>query len=196
MVRIEQFLTMSKYRCMDLVTAVVTTPEVKRFVDYVDSGDVQCDRATALVQEAVNSQALACRKARRYLPLDEILSLFVLSRKGIRQLYVLFIVILAAMLLRLLGLFKPVRRREVVVSHPTIYPQVPVVGRPGIRLPYVKYFALHYQMLEDRTIVTVMPSVSWTIPNAELIAVLRENLERIQLIIRGEQGDYLIESDR
>ncbi len=186
MVKITQFLAMSRYRYMDLATAMVTTPEVTCFVDYMDSGDVQHDRATALLQEATSSQARECRRARRYLPLDDIFLLFVRSKKGSRRLYVLFTAVLAAILLRILGLFRPVQR-EVLVSHPDIYPEVPVVGRPGIRLPYLKYFGLHYQILEDRIVVTVMPSTNWTIPNAELIAELRTSLKRIQLIMRGER---------
>ena len=188
MVRITQFLTMSKYRCMDLVTANVTTPEVMQFVNYVDSGDLQCDRATALLREAVNSQTEACRQARRHLPFDDILGLFISSREGARGLYVQSILILTGLLLRLLGHFDPTKQREVIVSHPEVYSEIPVVGRPGIRLPYVKYFGLHYQILEEKIVVTVMPSVSWTIPNAELIAELRGSLQRIQSYLESDQS--------
>jgi hypothetical protein len=41
-------------------------------------------------------------------------------------------------------------------------------------------------MLEDRIVVTMMPGVDWTIPNAEFIAVLRESLDRIREVICGE----------
>jgi hypothetical protein len=47
-----------------------------------------------------------------------------------------------------------------------------MLGRPGVRLPYVRYFALHYQMLDDRTRLTVMPGPSWKISNADLAAAL------------------------
>ena len=52
-----------------------------------------------------------------------------------------------------------------------------MVGRPGVRLPYVRYFGLHYQMLDDRTRFTVMPGRSWTIPNAEFAAELGSSFD-------------------
>jgi hypothetical protein len=182
MAGVTQFLTMSRYRCMDLVTADVTTPEVTRFVDYLDGDAVQRDQAMALMQEAVESHAREYRKARRHLPLDEVYALYTESLKGFRSLYVTVVTTLTFMLLRILGFFKPTSR-EIIVSHPEIYPEVPIVGRPGIRLPYVKYFGLHYQILEDKIVVTVMPSVSWSIPNTQLIAELHESLKRIQSLL-------------
>lgn len=187
MVRIEQFLTMSKYRCMSLVTGVVTTPEMMRFVDYMNGESGEHDRALALLREAVDSQARACRDARRHLPLASILSLFARSRRGAQRPYVVSITVLTMILLRMLGLFKPVQQREIIVSHPAVYPEVPLVGRPGFRLPYARHFGLHYQILEDRIVITMMPGVDWLIPNAEVVAVLRESLERIQEIVGGEE---------
>ena len=176
MVKVTQFLSMSKYCCMDLVTAMVTTPEVVRFVDYMESNDVEYCTASRHMREAINSQKRECQRARRYLPLDDIIGLFGVSRTGIQRMYASCIAFLAALLL-----FNRVER-EVIVSHPEIYPEVPVVGRPGIRLPYVKLFGLHYQILANKTVVTMMPSTSWRIPNAELIADLRKSLMQIQSI--------------
>jgi hypothetical protein len=70
-------------------------------------------------------------------------------------------------------------RREILISHPEIYPEIPVVGRPGIRLPYVKYFGLHYQILPQRIVITLMPSVTWTIPNTQVVAELKAALDAI-----------------
>ena len=84
----------------------------------------------------------------------------------------------------MLGLIKPVWN-EVHVYNPEIYPETPIVGRPGIRLPYLKYFGLHYQILEEKIVVTVMPSVKLYISNAELIKELKKNLERIRLIMQA-----------
>jgi hypothetical protein len=120
------------------------------------------------------------------LPLDEVMSLFILSSSRPRRIFATWVAGLAMLLLRLLGLLEKPEQREAVVSHPEIYPEVPVVGRPGVRLPYVKHFALHYQMFRNNTVVTLMPSVAWTVPNAELMAELRASLERIQSIICGE----------
>ncbi|MCP4711375.1 MAG: hypothetical protein GY869_22375, partial [Planctomycetes bacterium] len=184
--RVEQILAMSKYRCHPLVTANVTTPDVVSFVDYMDSGDVESGKALTLMREAIKSQGQECRKARRCTPLSQNFYLYLISCKGIRWLYVTFITVLTAQLLRILGLHTP---REVIVSHPQIFPEVPVMGRPGIRLFYLKYFGLHYQLLEDRTVITMMPAEKWTIPNPEFITVLQENLERLQAIIREESSN-------
>jgi hypothetical protein len=185
MLRITQFLNMSRYRCMDLVTANVTTPEVMCFVDYLDGPDAQDDRAKDLLHEAIESQVRECRKARRYLDLDDIFSLFIRTRDGFRRRYVVVVVGLALMLLRVLGLFKPAQR-EVLVSHPELYPNIPVIGRPGIRLPYLKRFGLHYQLWEDRIVVTMMPSVSWAIPNAKFMDELHESLIQLRSLIASE----------
>jgi hypothetical protein len=80
-------------------------------------------------------------------------------------------------------------RQEVLISHPKIYPEIPVVGRPGIRLPYVDYFGLHYQIMADQIVVTMMPSVNWTVPNVEFVAELRANLMKIQQIIQGGEKE-------
>jgi hypothetical protein len=48
-----------------------------------------------------------------------------------------------------------------------------------VRLPYVKYFGLHYQIWEDRTVVTMMPGVGWEKSNAEVKESLQDSLQRI-----------------
>ncbi len=180
--RITQFLSMSKYRCMDLVTTVVTTAAVEQFVDYVLQPEFDPHRAMALMQQAIESQSQVCRVARRYNSLDDLLALYIRRSHGLKRAFIIIMVVVMNFVLRRLGRLKP-EQREILVSHPEIYPEIPVVGRPGIRLPYVKYFGLHYQIYDQKIVITMMPSVSWRIPNAELIAVLRESLERIKQII-------------
>jgi hypothetical protein len=189
-IKITQFLAMSKYCCGDLVTAVVSTPELLQFADYIRGDDCQPDRARQLLDEAIQSQVSAARKARQHLPLDEVLSLFMLSRQGVRRHLVLIVLALTFLLLQITGLFK-LQRQEVLISHPQIYPEVPVVGRPGIRLPYVDYFGLHYQILANQIVVTMMPGLRWTVPNVEFMAVLRESLTQIKEIIQNSEEDGL-----
>jgi len=179
---------MSKYRCMDLLTAEVSTPAVVRLVEHLETGDLTDPKTQIIFEAAIHSQIEVCRKTRGYLPLDSTFSLFFFSRKGIRRFYAILIWYLMLKILRILGWHKSVGR-EVLVSHPTIYPEIPVIGRPGVRLPYVKYFGLHYQIFEEKIVVTLMPSVSWTVPNAEVIAVLQESLEQIQALIRRIKSD-------
>ena len=67
----------------------------------------------------------------------------------------------------------------ITISHPRACAEVPVVGRPGVRLPNQQMFALHYQMFEDRTVVTVIPGTNWNVPNVEFAAELESRLKEI-----------------
>lgn len=183
---IEQFLTLSKYRCMDLTTAIVTTDEVRQFIEYLAGNQIDPVSARSQLQEAITSQSRECRKARQHLSVSLILILFFRSRKLLSKIRALIITGMMLTILRTLRLYKSRPFREIIVSHPEIYPEVPLVGRPGIRLPYVKYFGLHYQIFENKIIITMMPGIRWKIPNAELIAMLQKNLERIKLALEGE----------
>jgi hypothetical protein len=177
---VSQFLTTSKFRCGDLATADVTTPEVVQFVEYAEGSGPDARHARDLLRNAVESQTRVCRRSRSALSFMDMLALYLRSARGLRGFLAGWIMWLSFLVLRLMGKFRS--DREIVVSHPKVYPEVPVMGRPGIRLPYVRYFALHYQIMEEKTVITLMPSVEWTIPNAELIAVIREALQRIQCL--------------
>ena len=83
-----------------------------------------------------------------------------------------------------------VTARDVLVSHPEIYPGVPIVGRPGIRLPYVNCFGLHYQMMADKTVITMMPGTRWSIPNEELIEVLTRQSRQNRQNPRRDRARY------
>jgi hypothetical protein len=174
---ISQFLTISKYCCGDLTTANVTTPELVRFVEYVEGSAPDSGHARQLLKEAVDSHKRSCREARSSLSIMHVFELYIHSVTGLRRFWAGGMMQLVSGLLRLLG--KIHGERKIVVSHPTIYPEVSVIGRPGIRLPYVKYYALHYQIMEEKTVVTLMPSLRWNVPNAELIAEFRDAVHRI-----------------
>jgi hypothetical protein len=182
--RVEQFLAVTRYRCMGLALADVTTPEVVSFVEYVAGGEYERDRARELLRDAADSQVDRCRRMRRALPLSGALSLFVNSRTGMQRVRLALVLLPTVLLLRLLGAFKV--GSEVMLSHPAIYREIPVVGRPGIRLPYVKYFALHYQVVAANTILTLMPGVRWSVPNSEIVAVLCRSLDEIRSIAEGK----------
>jgi hypothetical protein len=181
---ITQFLAMSRYRCMDLQTAMVTTPEVIRFVEFALGKSSDHEDGPSLLSKAVESQVVACREARRYLDLETIIGMYMLSNKGLARWWRERILQGAILLLGLFGLMRP-QRRQVLVSHPTIYPQVPLVGRPGVRLPYLEHLGLHYQILAKRIVITLMPSLTWQVPNAEVVAEIRAALESIQAVLEG-----------
>lgn len=181
-VEITQFLTMSRYRCMDLTTASVTTAEVRRFVNFMAEPVVDRTQAFALMREAIAAQGEQCRIARRHLPLDDTIGLLIHARHGLARTFTSVIFFLRALLLLRLGAMKPISR-DILVSHPTIYPEVPIVGRPGVRLPYVRYFALHYQIWADKIVITLMPATEWPVSNAQLIAELKISLRQLEAIM-------------
>lgn len=223
-VLITQFLSMSRYRCTDLATTVISGPQVLRFAEVMlseaaarpggqtrgatptqallRSDDLSRHEAAeaaatkdstggedvhTLLQAAIAEQAQIARQARRYLPLPIILNFFLRTRRGTGRLWTALLLWLRMITLRKLGVV-PLREREVLVSHPEIYPEVPVVGRPGVRLPYVKYFGLHYQIMTNKIIITMMPGARWPVPNAQLIEDLTDSLHRVREILEKERA--------
>lgn len=182
MANINQFMAMTRYRCMDLVTASMTTPEVARFVEYMAGETPDKREARQLLDRAIESQEQASSKARSKLSYSKILALFIESKQGFGKVFASLMLGLSMLILRLFGSFKQ-PETDIIVSHPGIYKEVPVVGRPGIRLPYVKYFGLHYQVMPEKTVITMMPAVNWQVPNSELIKELAANLERVLWVI-------------
>jgi hypothetical protein len=183
-----QMLAMSRYRCMDLTVADVTTHEVERFLER-EQGEVGGPGAGDALAEAMASQERACRRARRCLRHDEIIAMYLRSRRGLARALAAVAFALTVLLLRVLRLYRP-RRGGVVVSHPAIYPEVPVVGRPGVRLPYVQLLAMHYQIMDERIVLTIAPSTRWRVPNAELVADLRESLRFVQSTLSGASHSH------
>ena len=180
--RVTQFLTMTRYRCMDVSTGMVTTPEIIRFVQAIEDDHADRAQLRPLLREALSSQTQKCRQVRSAISIDDLFTLYLHSMKrGPRRFSIIVTALLALRLLRLVGLHQP-RPREILVSHPEIYPEVPLVGRPGIRLPYVKLFGLHYQMMSDRTVITMMPGLNWPVSNQKLMAELERCLKELQAI--------------
>lgn len=183
-VNIDQFLTMTKYRCMDLTTTTVTTPELIRFAELVENKNPDRQEVSQALGIAIVSQTEKARAARKYLKLGIICTLYLRSLGGPKKVFVKLILFWTVILLKILGLLKSQMATDMLVSHPEIYAEVPVVGRPGIRLPYVKYLGLHYQIFDEKILITLMPGLSWHIPNTEFIYTLRECLECVQWAIQ------------
>jgi hypothetical protein len=183
---IHQFLTMSKYRYMDLTTAAVSTPEVNAFCDYLKSTDLDVDQAYDLLEKAIQSQKDVCRQQRSGFSLHTAYLLFLMSRSFLQKLWIVPVFVLSEFVLRRAGCMR-FHRRDIVISHPGIYPEIPLVGRPGIRLPYVTYFALHYQIWEDKTIITMMPGRRWQVKNEKFIKELEQDILSIVRMARAKQ---------
>ena len=182
-VHIAQYLSFSKYRCMNLANADATTPEVQAFVDYVEKEDFDKTKAREMMEAAIESQRKAYSQARKNMPPSQVISIFVSSQKGFKKLWITSMLATAMIFLRLLGLYKS-EEMEAVASHPDIKPEIMVVGRPGIRLPYIKYFGFHYQIMDDKTVITFMPSTKWQISNQKLVEIIWEKLKIIDALFQ------------
>jgi len=176
--KITQFLTLTRYRCMDLTTAVVSTNEVLEFANYMNGKTIDPAKSQEYLRTAIESQVQVSRKARKYLNLPIAYSIFVSTLHGLKAWWAMNTYNASLWLLKRMNLFHPAPQ-EILVSHPEIYPEIPVVGRPGVRLSYLRYYGLHYQILDDKTVITMMPGVPWIIPNVEFIRELRWSLEQI-----------------
>lgn len=176
--KITQFLAMSKYRYMDLTTTVVTTPEVLKFTDIVQNNSTK-KQLTYYFNQAIVSQINKIKNARSSLHILGICMLFIKSLKGFRLTYVKGLFVITNIMLRLSKFFKN-NAREVIVSHPKIYDEVTIVGRPGIKIPYVKNFGLHYQIFEEKIVITMMPGLKWKIPNKQFVEELEKQLLKIK----------------
>lgn len=62
-------------------------------------------------------------------------------------------------LLRLIG-FESFRA-DVITSHPKEFPGIAAFGRPGVVLPYLKYYGLHYEIHPERIELIFMPGIKW-----------------------------------
>ena len=185
---IHQFVSMAKYRCMSLQETEIITNEIKRFIAVAENDQIKIFQKISLLREAINSQKKVIRKVRKEILPNITFVCYILSLSGIRKLFVLILTQIFSLLSGRLTLFDRLKR-EIVISHPSIYEEIPVLGRPGIRFPYVKYFALHYQIMSNKIVVTIMPSFRWHVPNAEFVHLLSRKLEILHKIIRqGSTG--------
>lgn len=184
---IAQFLTMSRYRCTDMTIQKVTTPEVVACVEKLDVTDPDKTQVIPLLQQAIASQSEATQQARNQLTLTDLATTYMLSLPKARRRKAMLFYFLGMVTLKKLGYFEGLRT-EILISHPEIYPQIPVIGRPGVRLPYAKLFGLHYQIFNDKTVVTFMPSTTWNIPNQQLAQTINDCAQKILLLIQDAQS--------
>ncbi len=174
---IYQFASLSRYRCMDVNPVKISTPALQELAQVLNGS--RPGRASELIGRAIESQLSELHAARQSLPLEMLLALFARTRQGAARLRALLSLIVCGLLLLLLGQLRLDQRREVLISHPEIYPQVPVIGRPGVRLPYLKAFGLHYQIWPERSVLTFMPGLRWPHANQAVVAALKQALDKL-----------------
>ena len=174
-VNLTQAVTMSRYRYMDLAAAMISTPEMLKLTEAWSSPKRDPEFLKTLVHSAIQSQLRECRRTRLTMPVVQILGLFAWQRNWLRSKYSNLLLGITLTTLRLCGFFRPTE--TIIASHPRIFPEVLLLGRPGIRVPYLSTFALHYQIFEDHLTLTIMPGADWKVPNPEIVAELRTTLD-------------------
>ena len=184
LIPIGQFLTMSKYRYMGLTIALATSPQVKAFVEAVAQRTATDDTLRALLRSAMDSHVIGCRSARARLDPAQVLALFMLTQTGVRHRLVMRVL---GRMNKLFGALNLMRGGApgILLSAPSIPGNVTLIGRPGIRLPQLDAFAMHYQIDDHRIRVTITPGRSWGIANRELMAKLEETLDWLLRLSRA-----------
>ena len=159
--------SLSRYRNMGVDMARITTPELAAFADF--TADPQCDAGEAerLLRSAVAAHGERLRAARSHLSLKWLSMLNARHSSIWRR--------LPAWLLALSSAGRP----DVIVSQPAAGPEILRVGRPGVRVPYVKYFGLHYRIEPSEIRVILMPGADWKIPERVFFDALTASLHDV-----------------
>lgn len=180
--QIIQLVNMSNFRCMGFKRVNSVTQAVVAFLEYTRDGDFEIGAASKLLKLAAESQQRLIKQNRTTLSAIELFNIFRNSITGLHRQYVRVICTLAA-LIGTLTRSVSLAGSDIIISHPAIFPEVSLVGRPGIRVSYAKYFALHYQIFDEHIILTVMPGTHWATSNSELAAILELNLRSLCSIL-------------
>jgi hypothetical protein len=169
--RVRQFISLTKYRGQSVALAEVSTPEMAAVVQALSQPPQPAAVLRRLIEAAIEAQLTQNRQTRSGMSVARSLMLFRVVQTGVRGRYVELVLGNTFKLLSALNLRRMVPT-DIALSHPGLFPEVPVMGRPGIRLPYLKGFGLHYLIWDDRITLTIMPSTTWRIPNGALAAEL------------------------
>ena len=172
---VEQFVSLAHFRCMGLTRQVVTTPECKAACTALYKTSFSEEIWQTVVQ-AVQSQRAVIRIAQQYFPLTSLEALYFKQLGNGGKILFMWLFRLRRLFMALTGqrLRWPT---DVLISHPRIFDSYTIIGRPGVRLPYVRQFGLHYQIHPQKTVLIFMPGVKWRYPN-HLVAVKIEKYFR------------------
>jgi hypothetical protein len=182
--RVGQFVSMSHRRCMGVTTTNVTTPEVSAWLDAFTQGLLTGSEAVTSLRAALESQQRKHREAARALSIPALFTFCTASQAPWRKKVSWAVLWGVQRLLRLNGRFEPAPPFDLVISHPKIVPGVTVVGRPGLRGSTRRAgFAMHYQIHESGTVVTIAPS--WQVPNQAFFSALENALDTLTGLVDG-----------
>ncbi|MDJ0841433.1 MAG: choline/carnitine O-acyltransferase [Acidobacteriota bacterium] len=75
---------------------------------------------------------------------------------------------------------------EIITSALGLKPETPLCGRPGVRLPYLTHFGLHYFVLPDSILFIYMPAPYCPDDVSELHKAVQGGLEEVREILLSE----------
>jgi hypothetical protein len=187
--RIGQLVSIRHFRYMDLDIASVTTREMEELTSAWNTPFREPQRLQKLVLLAIQSQLEACRRVRSAISPSRLMELFFRQQKGHSRKFANSVMVTAMRTLNLFELKIAQKTPEILASHPAIYQEIPMVGRPGVRIPFPNCdFWLHYQIMEDRTTLTLTPSVRWRFSNIETISALNQALAQVLNLFPAPTG--------
>lgn len=183
---VNEFATMAAHRCSGVTIVVVTTAEAAAFVDRMAQGGPADERTKDLLRAASAAHLQVLERKRQSLSLNRLAPIYLRRTPRWRRL-----------LAR--PLQGPLWRRhrgagtDVIVSRTARAPEVLAVGRPGVRISYVRQVALHYWLSDDSIDVITMPG--WSISDLELARVLEESLRSLAglLAADGSESAHLLD---
>ena len=151
--------------------AGITSPQAREFVNYCAEPNYDRTRAAELLRQAVIAHRERLDDARRQISLKWLSMLNVRHSSMLRR--------VPAWLLAMSVAGRP----DVIVSQPKPRDEISCVGRPGIRIPYVRLFGLHYQLHSEKISLVLMPSPTWQLPARVLFAALETSLHQLLELI-------------
>jgi hypothetical protein len=178
---IRQFVALATFRYACLATVLVSTPALNKLAIHLDTPAYEHSSAQQLLKQALAEQGTVVDAARQSLPLQSAYTLFLKSRTGLARLWALLVHVVMMAVLTITGLAR-ISGDSVSLSHPELTPDIPLVGRPGVRLVYASHFGLHYQIWPASTTLTWMPGMAWPYTNEETTAELIKALEELSAL--------------
>jgi hypothetical protein len=175
---IKQFVALSKYRCVGVDAVLVTTPELARFIELLSDEAAGTGLLKEALSAAVASQDRECRLARRSLSIEAFRRLFHFTLGEAKSARARKIEKATLGILRRLRLYRE-PPMDILVSHPALYPEIPLIGRPGVRMYHIKYMTLHYLIWRDSISCTLCKGSEWEVPNRRFAEELKRALAEL-----------------
>lgn len=157
---------MSKYMHLGLTHAFVTTKEFSLFSNFVRNGVYDKRIAKALLEDFFNSKEQSLKFARSSTWLAHNLAKTVCEHMTSFKL-----------LLKLF--FLKHAKAQVLTSHPQEFSSIDSFGRPGVLLPQVSHFGLHYMFKSDHIDLVFMPETSNAASMIELSKEIQKSWDEI-----------------